>query len=167
MRDTIEERRKLTKRVIDAIQLTETGERYYNDSELPGFKLRVTASSKTYIVERRVNGINRRISIGKHGALTPELARREAIKLLADMAVGEDPTLKKFKQKVSALTLGDVLEQYIAARKLRPQTVIATRCLMIRCVPDWLDKPIISITPQMIEQRHKRVLAAKLLLRDQ
>lgn len=158
MRDINQTRRKLTKRVVDEIPYSATGtEKYYCDSDLTGFKLRVSSSCKSYVVERRVNGINRRITIGKHGALTPELARREAIKLLAEMAVGEDPTIKKIRRKVSALTLGEVLEQYLAARKLRPQTVVATRCLMIRCVPDWLDKPITSITPQMIEERHREL----------
>lgn len=83
---------KITKRFVDNVEIPTSGQKFYNDSNLRGFRLRVNATGcKAYVVERRVNGIHRRYVIGKHGALTPELARREAAKLLGEMAIGTDP----------------------------------------------------------------------------
>ena len=139
---------KITKRFVDGVEIPTSGQTFYNDSDLRGFKLRVTATGcKSYIVERRVNGINRRYTIGKHGALTPELARKEAIQLLGGLAVGDDPVRRKQEQKINALTLGEVLEHYLANTKLRPNTVTITTSVLNRGVPEWLGKPIASITP--------------------
>jgi hypothetical protein len=97
---------KITKGFVDNVDIPKSGQSFHNDSELRGFNYVVNATGvKAYVVERRVNGVNRRFVIGKHGALTPELARREAIKLLAGMAVGEDPTVRKQERKNNAITL--------------------------------------------------------------
>jgi hypothetical protein len=66
---------KLTKIFVDEISLSTRGQQFYNDAELRGFKLRVTPGAKSYIVERRVNGVNRRVTIGKHGALRHDIGR--------------------------------------------------------------------------------------------
>ena len=51
----------------------------YRDDLLPGFGLRVTNSgAKAYFAEKRISGKNTRITIGKHGPLTPEQARKQA-----------------------------------------------------------------------------------------
>ncbi len=47
---------KLNKSTVDAIPLTEKGQKIYRDAELIGFAVRVTNKSKTYIVERRHEG---------------------------------------------------------------------------------------------------------------
>lgn len=68
---------KITKSFVDTIPPAGKGEqKFYRDDEVKGFGLRVTAGSKTHIVEGRVHGsgVNRRITLGKHGKLTPELA---------------------------------------------------------------------------------------------
>ncbi|MFY0080388.1 integrase, partial [Acinetobacter baumannii] len=44
---------KLNKSTVDAIPFTEKGQKIYRDAELIGFAVRVTNTSKTYIVERR------------------------------------------------------------------------------------------------------------------
>ena len=77
---------KITKRRVDAVKNPDTGQAFLWDSELPGFGLRVTPTRKTYIVQSRVAGKTVRTTIGTHGPLTPDQARREAVKLLGEMA---------------------------------------------------------------------------------
>jgi hypothetical protein len=92
---------KITKRIIDSVELKP--ERYYIwDSELKGFGVKVEPSgTKTYILRYRTGNSasapRRFISIGRHGALTPDMARNEAIKLLGSVATGNDPALEKAK----------------------------------------------------------------------
>src|SRR5688572_28194551 len=92
---------KLTKKYVDTIEPPAAGQRFIRDDELKGFALRVTPGSKTYIVEGRVkgSGTNRRITLGKHGKLTAELARREAKQVLAAMATGHDPVIELAEHK--------------------------------------------------------------------
>src|SRR5262249_56586486 len=84
---------EITKRVVDGAT---PGPATYliRDAELKGFVLVVTqAGAKSYAVDYRAGGgrraPKRRYTIGKHGSpWTPEQARREAAKLLGDVARG-------------------------------------------------------------------------------
>src|SRR3546814_9632447 len=89
----------LTKRVVDASLPRE--KRYHLwDSELRGFGLRVEPSGiKTFLAKYRAEGggrraPERRITIGRYGALTPEEARRPARKILGGAATGADPAAR-------------------------------------------------------------------------
>lgn len=83
------------------------------DSELTGFGLRVEASgTKTFIAKYRADGGGREaaqkvVTIGRHGPLTPELARRKAKVILGGVAVGDDPAaevkIRRRRMKMSAL----------------------------------------------------------------
>jgi integrase len=145
---------KLTKSFVKNISFPERGQIIIRDDQLPGFGLRVTPGSKTYIVEARVNGIARRLTLGKDGVLTPATARKKARRLQAMMAAGKDPTLEKQKKKVIGVTLQEVLENYLSVRNLRPNSVRAYRYMVPRCLGDWLDLPVVTITRDMVEQRH-------------
>lgn len=73
---------KLTKRVIDGIARPGAGQVFYWDGELKGFGVRVTATGISYVARGSVRGSGRRprLTIGRHGPLTPEMARAEAKK---------------------------------------------------------------------------------------
>ncbi|MBF0184678.1 MAG: DUF4102 domain-containing protein [Magnetococcales bacterium] len=66
---------KITKRIVDAVQASNK-DAYTWDSELAGFGLKVTpAGRKVYLVQFRVAGRTRRVTIGPHGPATPDQAR--------------------------------------------------------------------------------------------
>ena len=142
----------LSKRFVESeIECPTNGQVIFRDDKLPGFALRVTRGCKSYIVESRVNGANRRITIGKHGAWTAEAARKRARELLAEMSAGRDPR----RQKAPSVTLREVLNKYLGSRKLRPNTVRNYTHMTKRCLGDWLDKPVTSISKDMVESRHR------------
>jgi integrase len=145
---------KLTKKFVDSVPNPERGQVIFRDDRMPGFGLRVTPGSKTYVVEARVHGVARRITLGKVGILTPATARKKAQRLQAMMAAGKDPMLEKTRKKIAGVTLQEVLEHYLSVRNLRPNTVQAYRYMIPRCMADWLDLPVVSITREMVEQRH-------------
>jgi len=95
---------------------------FYRDDELTGFGLRVRESSMTYFVEKRVNGKNRRVTIGKHPLWTPDAARNEALVILGKMASGQDPVKEKSKKQVLSLTLRQAFEEFMESKEFRPLT---------------------------------------------
>lgn len=149
---------KISQKFIDRkIRRPDVGQVIYRDDELIGFGLRVTRGSMSYIVEGRVNGINKRITIGPHGRFDPDTAREEARKLLANMSRGRDPREEEAKEKLWQITLAEVLEDYLASRTLRPNSIRSFRNLLPRCLGDWLSLPISSITKEMVETRHREL----------
>ena len=69
---------KITKRAVDAVHPRST-DQFLWDRDLKGFGLKVTPSgNKVYLLQYRKGGRGaptKRVTIGRHGALTPEQAR--------------------------------------------------------------------------------------------
>jgi len=81
----------LTKRTIDALN---PREHYFIvwDDEMPGFGVRVFPSGKkSYVVQYRKDGRSRRMTLGLHGKLTPDEARKLAKTYMGEVAKGHDP----------------------------------------------------------------------------
>jgi integrase len=111
-------RAKITKRTVDAAQ-KRSATYLVRDSEVKGFVLVVTpAGAKSYAVDYRAGSgrgaPKRRLTIGKHGSpLTPETARAEAKRLLAEAAAGRDPAAARREER-HALTFSELIDLYLA-----------------------------------------------------
>jgi len=82
----------LTKTRIEALPAPAKGRAYVYDTKAPGLCVSVTrAGSKTFYLYRWLNGRPQRIRIGACADLTVEQARREARKLVGEMANGVNP----------------------------------------------------------------------------
>ncbi|SDO97037.1 Site-specific recombinase XerD [Lutimaribacter pacificus] len=107
---------KLTKRAVESL---EAGERDYLvwDCDMRGFGLRVYPSGKkTYLVQYRSARRTRRVTIGQHGVLTAEEARKEARRLLGDVARGDDPSAVRQAKRRAPTVAGlcdRFLEEYV------------------------------------------------------
>jgi hypothetical protein len=143
---------RISIKLMSDITKPESGQKIYRDSELKGFGLRVTPGSMSYIVESRVNGSSRRVTISKCDEMTPEQARREARRILGEMSQNKVPSAKP-----CTVTVREVLDHFLELRKLKPNTVRSYRSLLERCLPDWLDMPITTITVEMVQTRHKEL----------
>jgi len=147
---------KLTKMFVSNVKLPDKGQIIYRDTALVGLGLRVTpAGCKSYVVEGRVNGVFRRITLGRETQMTPTAARKKAQKVLVTLASGKDPTIEKAKKKIRGVTLQEVLEHYLSVRNIRPNTRKCYINIIPRCLGDWLDKPVMTITREMVEERHR------------
>jgi integrase len=122
-------REKLTKRNIDG--LIPSDKRYTAfDLDLAGFALRVSPDgAKSYAVKYRAAGVQRWLTIGRHGSpWTPESARKEALRILSEAAQGRDPAAKKAADR-RALTFAELCDIYIAegtAHK-KPSSLVSDR----------------------------------------
>jgi integrase len=148
-------KQKLTKSVVDRLPYAEPGKRYECwDSDLKSYGVRVSATEKTYVVFKRVGGKLTRVTLGKHGVLMADEARKKAIKTLADLGEGIDVNLEKSKARVRGKTLQDVLEDYTATKQLKPNTILDYGKVLRLYASDWLRKPIAEITSEMVAARH-------------
>lgn len=102
---------KLTKRIIDDVPLPASGQVFIRDSILRGFALRVTKGAKTFVLERRVKGRVRRITIGPYGPLTVDQARKIAEGHIGAIAQGEDPAQTR-QDRIKEPTFADLTALY-------------------------------------------------------
>jgi integrase len=149
---------KLTKAVIDKLPVPGSGYALYRDDELSGFGVRVThAGVKSFFLEKRIHRKVKRLTIGRYGVLTAEQARREAVKLLGRIASGGDPVADKAQAELESITLAEAFEGYLEARKsLKPRTIKDMHDAM-RGFQDWLKKPLLSISRDMVARRHRQL----------
>jgi integrase len=118
---------KITKRSIDALRekaRTAAKSIYCFDSELTGFGAVATKTgSCSYWIEYRLGGRespSKRVTIGKHGKVTPDEARRKAKQELGKVANGVDVAQeRKKKREPQAQTLRDLIESFLAKHAKR------------------------------------------------
>ena len=61
---------------------------------LPGLGVQVYPSgAKVYVVQTRAFGRSKRVTVGRHGTLTPDEARKQAARIIARIKAGESPVL--------------------------------------------------------------------------
>ena len=137
---------KLTKKMVDAFTLPDKGQVFKWDGETKGFGVRLTPAGKAYIAQARVGKKTRRVSLGKHGIITCEEARKRAKEELSLMSKGIDPAEEKIKQEALSVTLEQVVDSYINDKKLKPLTVSDIRRHLTTNFADWSNKPISTIT---------------------
>src|SRR5271157_5341629 len=88
---------RITKRAVDELRSQAKSEGrtlYLRDDELTGFgAVSTKAGACSYFVEYRLGGrgtTQKRMTIGKHGALTPDEGRKRAKEELGKVARGDD-----------------------------------------------------------------------------
>lgn len=132
---------KLTKSFVDKeASLPSKDQVFYRDTELKGFALRITASgTKSFVVEKIIGHKVRRITLGKYSdALPVEKARKKAQILLGQIADGIDPIAEKRADKMRCVSLKEVLDDYMQARKsLKPKTLYDYKRVLNIAFDNW------------------------------
>ncbi len=154
---------KITKTVVDKLAAPSAGQAFLRDALLKGFAVRITASGrKAFIVEKRIEGLVKRITLGRYGELTVEQARREAQKLMGKVAMGINPIAERERERLRSIRLIDAFEDFKRVRhNLKARTRYDYERLMVNVFADWQAKPIVAITKDMIGKRHRELGAAR------
>jgi len=107
---------KLTKTVVEG---AEPRSKQYSVwcSDLRGFGVLVNPSGKrTYCVDyRTTDGARRRMSIGVHGQITTEQARKVALEALGGIVIRKADPLDERRTRRLAMTVSDLCDSYIEA----------------------------------------------------
>ena len=106
---------RITKRTVDATKPTNKTS-YLWDSDLSGFGLKILPTGrKTYIVQYRIGGRGgrtRRFTLGVHGSITTDQARKEAKKTLGQISNGVDPMSSRDEAQ-NEKTVAEVMEVFL------------------------------------------------------
>lgn len=149
---------KLAKSIVENVKLPAKGQTFLWDIETKGFGVRFTPTARTYIAQGRVNGRDRRVTLGKHGVLTVKEARKRALKELARMSAGVDPVVTKKREQAHAVTLSGVVTAYLKDRRnLKESSRADIEKHLNKSFSDWSDKPIASITRDMVLKRFREL----------
>ena len=116
----------ISRRTVNALRVDK--DTVFWDSELPGFGVRVYPSgTRMYVVQTRARGKSTRVTVGRHGVLTPEEARRRAALIVARVKAGEDPIPAPLAPKPDpGPTVSDLAERYRVEHlevRCKPSTV--------------------------------------------
>ena len=150
---------KFTKRAIEAIEPPVNGRDTYRDNETTGLQLRVTPRGvKTFILYRKLDGVPKRVTLGRFPELTVEKARKEAQRKISDMLEGKDPNKLKRARRDRGITLAQCLDDYlIVHRNLKPSTQKAYRRAIHYHLKGWRTKPMSEINRNMVATRHRKI----------
>lgn len=142
--------RKLTKKLIESLDLPQKSPVFFWDTEVKGFGLKLNPTSKVFVVQSRINCASKRVKIGNYGALTVDQARKKAQQTLADMANGRDPIQERRTQQAKGITLEEVARSYINDRTLKKSSIHDINKHLNNAFKDWKKRPIVEINRDMV-----------------
>ncbi len=158
---------QLTKRNIDKLGLTDSGQVDYFDTELKGLFLRVGQTSKTFYVKTEVRdpvtGRPKTVKakLQRYGEITAEQARQQAPDVMQRLRDN------KPADEVLPPTLRQMYNQYVNDKKLKHTTAQAYKVYFENengiKFPTWMDLPLNELarllTPEIVIRRYQEVLS--------
>ena len=145
--------RSLTKRTVDRLSVNGKDAIFW-DRDLAGFGVRVYPSGKkVYVVQTRAFGRSKRVTLGTHGKLTPERARKEAAGVIARIKKGQ-PVVEPEPAPVP--TVADLAERYqreYVEMHCKPATIPHYRLMLRKHIVPALGGRLVA------EVEHKDILA--------
>ena len=149
---------KLTKIIADKAQYQREGNerQVIWDSTLRGFGLRIYPSGqKSFVLEYRILGRKRQLTIGAYGPLTVDMARELATKALASVIEGKDP-LKEKQEGIGGKTIKALCEDYIErhAKPHKKSWATDQRRIERTIIPAWGTRKVSAVTSVDVSKLH-------------
>lgn len=156
---------KILVRTVAELQPDPNGDAFLWDNELRGFGVRMMPSGvATYIVKyRNKEGRQRKLALGRVGALAPEEARRSARKRLAEIADGADPSADR-QQLRKSMTISELCDLYLedAAGRVKGSTLTMDRSRIERHVKPLIGKRTVqSLTATDVAKMQADIISGK------
>ena len=152
--------RTLTKRIVDRLAVDDKDAVFW-DRELPGFGLRVYPSgAKVYVVQTRCAGRSTRATVGRHGDVSPDQARKEAARIIARIKAGEEPIPVAPKADPTMAELAERYQREHVAMRCRPATAAHYGIMLAKHIVPALGKLKVA------EVERKHILAFHYELRE-
>ncbi|MGE3296482.1 MAG: tyrosine-type recombinase/integrase [Porticoccaceae bacterium] len=154
---------RLSDKAIAALPKPEGGRKYaiHYDSDLPGFGVRIMANGKAaFILNYRVDGRERRLTIGSTAEWSTGAARKRAAELRQAIRTGRDPLGERESSRAAA-TVNNLLDRYLAEHvrpKNRPTSAENTERLVDRLIRPALGRlKVAAVRFSDIDGLHRRV----------
>ncbi len=129
------------------------------DRELAGFGVRAYPSGgRVYVAQARGPAGSRRATIGRHGVIGADEARRRAAAVIARIKAGEEPLPARLAQGPTvARFAARYLAEHVAVR-CKPKTAETARTTVERYIVPALGRlPMISVRPARVFALHHRL----------
>ena len=149
---------KLSKRTVERF-CVDGRDAVFWDRDLPGFGVRVYPSgTKVYVVQSRGQGRSCRITVGRHGAISADEARRRAAAIIARIKAWEEPAPAPAPAEVTVAELAArYLEEHVAVR-CKPRTEVLYRAAVRRHLVPALGETLVSaVTREQVAALHFRL----------
>ena len=147
---------RLTKQVIDETPFPSAGQVFVRDTELAGFALRVTKSRKSFILEKRIRGRMRRLTIGPYGPLTVDQARKLAATHVGAIAQGGDPAQVR-QDRLHEPTFGDLTDQYLERHAPRKRSARDDRGMLETHLMGFRTRKLTDLSRNDVARLHAKV----------
>lgn len=156
---------KITKRLVDGLEPDPEREVQVWDSELRGFGVRVQPSGTAsyFVFYRTPEGRQRKLTIARVGAVTPDEARRVAREKLGATTKGEDPSADRRKVR-TALTVAELCDLYLedAEGRVKASSLAMDRSRIERHVKPLIGtRRVPALTTDDIEAMQRDITAGK------
>ena len=142
--------RTLSKRVVDRVSVNGKDAIFW-DRDLAGFGVRVYPSGKkVFVVQTRAFGRSKRVTLGSHGKLTAEQARKNAAAVIARIKKGQPP------EPAPVPTVADLAGRYqreYVEMHCKPATVSHYRLMLRKHIVPALGERLVA------EVEHKDILS--------
>lgn len=151
-------------RTPDELEAPEAGNKVYYDTDhkhaVSGFGLRITsAGAKSFVLNYRINGRERRFTIGKYPDYSVTAAREVAKKLKQKIKAGDDP-LARLQADREAPTVADLCQRYIeeALPDKRPSTQRDDKSMIDRDIlPKLKHLKVSEVAHVDIDKLHRKI----------
>ena len=149
---------RVTKRAVDAL-FVEAGDAVFWDRDLPGFGVRVHATGrKVYVVQSRGPTGPKRVTLGRHGDMPADEARKQAAVVIDRIKQGEDPIPKPSEPE---LTVSELSERFMSTHvnvHCKPSTAATYRSILDKHILPVLGMmPISDVGRKEISALHHRL----------
>ena len=151
----------ISRRTVEALKVDK--DTVFWDSKLPGFGVRVYPSGgKYYVVQTRVGGrAPKRITVGRHGVITAEEARRRSALIIARIKAGEEPVAEPMAVKIAkGPTVAELAQRYLeehVAVRCKPRTEELYRHVIGKHIlPAFGKTPALAVKSAQVTELHHR-----------
>jgi integrase len=151
-----------TDRAVKELPVPERGNRIYYDAGMRGLGVRVTsAGARSWVLNYRAGGIERRLTIGGATAWSARAARARAAELRREIDAGADPMAERHKARL-APTVNDLADRFEAEYlpKKRPSTRGGYTSLLRQIIrPALGTRKVADLRHTDIERMHHNITA--------
>jgi len=136
--------------------ITERGAYYDDHKDANGLIYNIQTDNKTgsFIVRERLNGKKVTITIGRYPKTTIEQARKKARTIQTDFSNGINPNIKKKFDRTKQITLIQMFEKYLQAKKLKPMTIRGYQISFKNVLAPLANKELTAITYDNVQDVH-------------
>ena len=153
--------RSISKRTVEGLKVEK--DTVFWDRELKGFGVRAYPSgSRYYVAQTRGPEGQKRVTVGRHGIISADQARRRAALIIARIKAGEEPVPALLEARTATgPTVAGLAERYLrehAAVRCKPRTAERYRSMVSKHILPGLGKlPAAALGREHVIELHYRL----------